>query len=147
MTISEKVAYLKGLADGLGIDKENSKEGKLFSAIIDILEEVGMSIEDLEETTEALGEEMDAMSDDLADVEDYLLDSEDEEDEDEEDEDEECCCGDDDDFFEMNCPNCGETLVVDADVLKTGLIQCPNCNEKVAVDLTGGGCSCDCEDF
>ena len=69
MTITEKVAYLKGLSDGLGIDTEKSKEGKLISVIIDILEEMGMSIEDLEENATALGEDLDAVSDDLADVE------------------------------------------------------------------------------
>ena len=51
MTISEKVAYLKGLAEGLNIDTEKSKEGKLLNVIIGILEEIGMSIEDLEENT------------------------------------------------------------------------------------------------
>ena len=38
MTISEKVAYLKGLAEGLDIDTEKSKEGKLISVMIGILE-------------------------------------------------------------------------------------------------------------
>ena len=37
MTISEKVAYLKGLADGLDLDQETSKEGKLIAKIIDVL--------------------------------------------------------------------------------------------------------------
>ena len=41
MTISEKVAYLKGLAEGLNLDVEKSKEGKLISVMIGILEEVG----------------------------------------------------------------------------------------------------------
>ena len=77
MTITEKVAYLKGLADGLAIDTEKSKEGKLISVIIDILEEMGMSIEDLEENTTALGEELDAVSDDLADVEELLYEDDD----------------------------------------------------------------------
>ena len=45
MTISEKVAYLKGLAEGLNLDVEKSKEGKLISVMIGILEEVGLSIE------------------------------------------------------------------------------------------------------
>ena len=40
MTISEKVAYLKGLAEGLNLDTEKSKEGKLISVMIGILEEV-----------------------------------------------------------------------------------------------------------
>ena len=106
MTITEKVAYLKGLSDGLGIDTEKSKEGKLISVIIDILEEMGMSIEDLEENATALGEELDAVSDDLADVEELLYG-------DDEDEDDECCCGDEDedDFFEAECPNCKEPPV------------------------------------
>ena len=34
MTVTEKVAYLKGLAEGLGIE-EDSKEGKLLKAVMD----------------------------------------------------------------------------------------------------------------
>ena len=47
MTTSEKVAYLKGLAEGLGVDKE-TKEGRILDAILDILEDVAHDIEDLE---------------------------------------------------------------------------------------------------
>ena len=91
MTISEKVAYLKGLAEGLNLDTEKSKEGKLISVMIGILEEIGLSIEDLEENTQALGEEIDVLSDDLSDVEDVVFDEDEDEDEDDEDY--------DDDFF------------------------------------------------
>ena len=144
MTITEKVAYLKGLADGLAIDTEKSKEGKLISVIIDILEEMGMSIEDLEENTTALGEELDAVSDDLADVEELLY-----EDDDDEDEDDECCCGEDeDDFFEVECPNCQEPLVIDEDVLEAGVIEGPSCHSQFAVsdecDCDDDGCDCGC---
>ena len=148
MTISEKVAYLKGLAEGLNIDTEKSKEGKLISVMIGILEEIGMSIEDLEESAEALGEEIDAISDDLSDVEKVVYDDEDEDDD-------ECGCGcDDDDFFEVECPNCGETLMIDESVLEEGVIQCPGCKQKFALDLSDecgcedddGGCGCGCED-
>ena len=143
MTISEKVAYLKGLAEGLAIDTEKSKEGKLISVMIGILEEIGLSIEDLEENTVALGEEIDAISDDLADVEKIVFD--------EEDEDEcDCDCDDEDDFFETDCPNCGESLVIDHSVLEEGVIQCPACKEKFAIDLSDGcgedGCGCGCHD-
>ena len=85
MTISEKVAYLKGLAEGLDLDTTKSKEGKLISVMIGILEEIGMSIEDLEENTVALGEEIDAISDDLSDVEEVVFDEDDDEDD--------CGCG------------------------------------------------------
>ncbi len=124
MTISEKVAYLKGLADGLAIDTEKSKEGKLIMEIIKILEEVGLSIEDIEATADALGEEIDAISDDLEDVEDAVFEEEDE------------CCEDDDDFFMVDCPNCEESLVIDEEALEAGEITCPTCNTKFALDLS-----------
>ena len=136
MTISEKVAYLKGLAEGLDIDTEKSKEGKLISVMIGILEEIGLSIEDLEENTTALGEEIDAISDDLSDVEEIVYDEDDEDDYD-----------DDDDFFEVECPTCGETLVIDESVLDEGSVQCPNCKEKFAIDLNDARGDCSrCED-
>ena len=142
MTITEKVAYLKGLADGLAIDTEKSKEGKLIAAIIDILEEMGMTLEDLEESTTALGEELDAVSDDLADVEEAVFGDDDE------DEDDECCCDEDEDFFEVECPNCEQPLVIDEDVLEAGVIECPNCHSQFAVsdeDEDGCGCGCGCD--
>ncbi len=126
MTISEKVAYLKGLAEGLNLDTEKSKEGKLISVMIGILEEVGLSIEDLEENALALGEEIDVLSDDLADVEAEVF-GEEEDDEDDEDE---------DDYFEVECPNCEEPLIIDDEALAAGEIQCPNCQTRFSLDLS-----------
>lgn len=128
MTISEKVAYLKGLAEGLNLDTEKSKEGKLISVMIGILEEIGLSIEDLEENSQALGEEIDVLSDDLSDVEDVVFDEDEDEDEDDEDY--------DDDWFEVECPTCEEPLVIDDKALADGMIQCPNCHDKFALDLS-----------
>ena len=125
MTISEKVAYLKGLAEGLNLDTEKSKEGKLISVMLGILEEVGLSIEDLEENALALGEEIDVLSDDLADVESVVFD------EDENDEEDY-----DDDWFEVECPTCEEPLIIDDEALAEGFIQCPNCQSKFSLDLS-----------
>lgn len=130
MTITEKVAYLKGLAEGLAIDTEKSKEGKLISAIIDVLEDMGLSIEDMENNMDELAEEMDAISDDLADVEEDLYGDGDDEDE---------------EFFQVECPNCGELLEIDQDALEEGVIQCPGCDQKFALDLFDDDeCCCDC---
>ena len=129
MTISEKVAYLKGLAEGLDLDVEKSKEAKLISVMIGILEEVAMSIEDLEENDLDLGEEIDVLSDDLADVEEIVFGDDFDEDEDEE----EC--------FEVACPNCEEPLVIDDEALAEGVIQCPNCEEKFSLDLSDDTCT------
>ena len=134
MTISEKVADIKGMFDGMALDAEASKEAKLIGNIIEVLEEIGLSIEDLEEDVEVLAEEIEEISDDLEDVEEYLFD-EDEDDEDEYD--------DEDDFFEVSCPNCEEELVIDADVLDAGFIQCPNCQERFSIDLSDE-CDCGC---
>ena len=128
MTISEKVAYLTGLAEGLNLDAEKSKEGKLISVMIGILEEIGLSLEDLEENALALGEEIDVLSDDLADVEEIVYD------EDEEYEDDEVDY--DDDWFEVECPNCEEPLIVDDEALTEGEIQCPNCGTRYSLDLS-----------
>ena len=135
MTISEKVAYLKGLAEGLDLDTEKSKEGKLISVMIGILEEVGLSLEDMEENALNLGEEIDALSDDLADVESIVYDEE----EDDEDEDEE-------DGFEVECPNCDEPLFIGDDELAEGVVVCPNCNTRFSLDLSDDTVEADDED-
>ena len=133
MTTSEKVAYLKGLAEGLNLDTEKSKEGKLISVMIGILEEVGLTLEDLEDSTAAMGEELDAISDDLADVEEIVFDDDDEE--------EGCChrghchCHDDDDFFEVECPTCGAEIDIDESILEAGTVECPSCGDTFAIDL------------
>ena len=125
MELFEKVAYLKGLAEGLDLDTQKSKEAKLISVMIGILEEIGLSIEDLEENALALGEEIDVLSDDLADVESVVFEDEDEDEEDY-----------DDDWFEVECPTCEEPLVIDDEALAEGFIQCPNCGTKYSLDLS-----------
>ena len=124
MTISEKVAYLKGLAEGLDLDTTKSKEGKLISVMIGILEELAMSVEDLEENALNLGEEIDVLSDDLADVEEVVFD------EDEESEDY------DDDWFEVECPTCGADILVDDASLADSEVECPSCGTRYAMELT-----------
>ena len=115
MEISEKVAYLKGLAEGLALDTE-SKEGKLIAAIIDVLDDMSGKFEDLE--------------DDLCEVEEALYELEDDDDEYDEDED------DDEEYFETTCPVCEEEIVFDDDTLESGEIRCPNCGEKLEFDLS-----------
>ena len=137
MNTSEKVAYVKGLAEGLGYDN-TSKEGKILAAILDILEDVAHDIEDLEENAWNLGEAIDQVSDDLADIEEAVYDED--YDEDKDDDDDECggCCGCCDDeepvFYEVTCPACGNTITIDEDVLDLGSIECPNCGEELEFD-------------
>ena len=124
MTISEKVAYLKGLAEGLDLDTTKSKEGKLISVMIGILEELAMSVEDLEENALNLGEEIDVLSDDLSDVEEVVFDEEEDY---------------DDDWFEVECPTCGADIIVDDEAMAEGEVECPACGTRYAMELTDDG--------
>ena len=71
MTVIEKVAYLRGLADGLKLT-DTSAEGKVLLNVIEVLDDLALSVTDLEDAVEELGEVVDAIDDDLQDVEDAL---------------------------------------------------------------------------
>jgi len=132
MEIMEKVAYLKGLAEGMELDTEK-KEGKLIAAIIDLLEDMALEIEDLWDGEEELYEGLDAVSDDLEDVEDLIFEDEDDEDEDEDDEED---FDEDEDCYATTCPTCEEEIFFDESVLEDGEVICPNCGEKLEFDLS-----------
>ena len=76
MTVSERVAYLKGLAAGIAMNAD-SAEGKLFAAVIDALQEVADEIDDINTVLVEYGEDIDAISEALEDVEDVVYDDED----------------------------------------------------------------------
>ena len=82
-----------------------------------------MSVEDLEENALNLGEEIDVLSDDLADVEEAVYEEEDDD-------------SYDDDWFEVECPACGTDIVVDEDALAEGEVECPECGTRYAMELT-----------
>ena len=123
MEISEKVAYLKGLAEGLALDTE-SKEGKLIAAIIDVLDEMSIRFEDIDDNLVDLEDGLDAVSDDLSEGEEALFEMDEDDDE------------DDTEYFETTCPVCEEEIVFDEDTLESGEIRCPNCGEKLEFDLS-----------
>ena len=124
MGISEKVAYLKGLAEGMKVD-EATNEGKLLLAIIDVLNDMAEEFADVEDEIVDLEDGLDAVSDDLNDLEKFLYD---EDNDDEED--------DDDELFVTTCPECEEEVVFDETVLEDGEVICPNCGAKLEFDLS-----------
>ena len=134
MEINEKVAYLKGLLEGMELDT-TKKEGKLLAAIIDVLEDISLELLDLQEQADELMDGLDAVSDDLEDVEDVLFgeDDEDDEDDDEYYEDE---LDEDEDCYATTCPTCEETIFFDDSILEDGEVICPNCGEKLEFDLS-----------
>ncbi len=131
--LSEKAAYLKGLAEGLNVD-ESSNEGKLLVKIIEALEEFAATIEDNSDAVEACEERVDELEDFADDLMECFSD----------------CCGDDHDgcdccdcddedyddeeFYEVECPHCNEKVYFDEDMLDDELI-CPNCNGKIEIEF------------
>ena len=78
MNLTEKAAYLKGLADGLSLDTE-TKEGKLIAALIDMVDALAAKVEELDCDVEELNDYCEELDEDLHDVEEVLLDDYDEE--------------------------------------------------------------------
>lgn len=76
----EKVAYLKGLAEGMKIASD-SKEGKLLHQIIEVLadfsdelDEVYDELDDLTEAVAEIDDYMEALDEDLTDLEEDMYD-------------------------------------------------------------------------
>ena len=136
MEITEKVAYLKGLAEGMELDTEK-KEGKLLAAIIDVLDDIALEIADMKADQEELYDGLDAVSDDLEDVEDAVFGEDDDEDESFDNEYYEDDAEEDEDCYATTCPTCEETIYFDESVLEDGEVICPNCGEKLEFDLNG----------
>ena len=137
MTLTEKVAYLKGLAEGMKMD-ESTNEGKMMLSIIDVLDDLALSVSEVEENLEELSEQVDEIDDDLGTVEEDLYGDEDEEDEDEDED-------FDDTLYEVECPNCGDVICLDEGMLDEGEIDCPNCGEKLEFDFEcDDDCGCGC---
>ena len=135
MEITEKVAYLKGLAEGMDLDTDK-KVGKLLAAIIDTLADIALELEGIKDEQAELADGLDAVSDDLEDVENVVFDEWDDEDQEDDeyyyddlDEDEEC--------YATTCPTCEETIYFDESVLEDGEVLCPNCGERLEFDLEG----------
>ena len=137
MTVYEQISYLKGLAEGLGLD-ENNKQDKLIKAIIDVLDEIAISVDELEDVSAELCEQIDAVDEDLANLEEDFYDDD-------------CCdcdcCDDEEEIYEVVCPSCNEEICIEESVLDEGGITCPSCGESLEFEFDDCcDCGCDCCD-
>ena len=81
--VGEKVAYLKGLAEGLGVNGE-TEQGKLMLAMIDTLEALAKNSEETDERVGELSEYVEEIDSDVSDLEEELFSEEDDDDEEDE---------------------------------------------------------------
>ena len=77
MEIKNKVAHLKGLMEGMEFDA-STKEGKVISAIVDILDDMADELELINDDVDSLYEYADELDADLGDVESDLYEIDDE---------------------------------------------------------------------
>lgn len=129
--LKERVAYLKGLAEGMQIS-DSTNEGKLLKAIIDVMDDVALAVDDIEEVQEQLSEQIDSMDEDIAEIEREVFDEEFEE-----EDDEETVAG------EFDCPHCGGKVTIEDASLNEDkdAINCPHCHKDIEIEW-----ECDCDD-
>ena len=118
MELSKKVAYLKGLMEGLKID-DSTNEGKILTIMADILDEMSATVEDIAEEVDETVELVDTLDEDLGEIEDLIY-----------------CDDDDDAMYECVCPNCGDTIMLGENIIADGSIECPNCGESLEFDFS-----------
>jgi len=126
--LGERIAYLRGLAEGLNIDK-NTSEGKMIHEIVNVLSDFAEVINDLDDSQIQMGEQLEEIDEDLAKVESEVFDVDDYDDDYEEST-----------YYEIQCPNCRETVYLDEDLFEDeDEILCPNCKEPIEIEF-----ECDC---
>ena len=126
MKLTEKMSYLKGLLDGMEIDT-TTKEGKALIQMTEVMQEMVNCVDDLQAQVDELSELCDILDSDLGEVEEDLYDFDDcscdcDCDCDDEDEDYDF---DSDELYEVCCPECGDTVILDEYMLEEGSIDCP----------------------
>jgi polyhydroxyalkanoate synthesis regulator phasin len=145
MNVSEKAAYIKGLMEGMEIDT-NKGEGKILAAMADLLEDLSLSILDLEDETATLNDYIEELDEDLGAVEEDLYCDDDCDccdcdcddwddcdcdcDCDCDDCEDDCDCCDCCECLELECPACGEPVYIDeCDVDEIDELECPSCGK------------------
>lgn len=114
--IKEKVAYLRGLAEGLGVGTDAT--GKLITEIIATLDTMADAVDENEAAIMELDECVDDIYEEIDAIDELLYDDE-----------------DDDGFLEFECPNCGETAYFDKDMLENNEdLICPACNAPIVTE-------------
>ena len=137
MDILEKVGFLKGLVEASDLSL-GDKERKVFDALLELVDDMAHILKECDDDITDLYDEVDAMDEHLADIDDDLdtLFGVEEDDDEDEDEDEE------DYLYDIECPSCGKGFSVDEDTIFNGDVKCPFCGEKIEFDIQ----ECDCED-
>ncbi len=142
MNNTEKVAYIKGMMEGMNFTADTS-EKKLIAAIVDALESLAESVYAVEEDTNYLSDYIEEVDQDLGDVESEVFGYDDDEDYDDDEYYDDEDYDEDEEFYEIECPTCGKKVYLDEDMLDLESVDCPKCGEKLELDFECDCCDCD----
>lgn len=138
--LTNRAAYLKGLADGMKLDKEKD-ETRLLAEIIDFLNDAAAEIDAIDMEQGFIADQLDDLEEEIDVIGNEVFDEYDEYDDE-----------DDDDEFQICCQGCGADIVVTTEDIMDGEILCPNCGETIEFDFDCDGdcdgcdCDADCDD-
>lgn len=137
-SITDRTAYLRGLAEGLNLDKEKS-ENRLLTEMLAVMDEMAQKISELDTDMDELDEYVESIDGDLAEIEDALFGDEDDMDDDDDDDDEEAEEFDENEELSFDCPHCGKTMQIKAaDIDFDESPLCPNCHKPFFPDVIEG---------
>lgn len=139
--LTDRAAYLRGLAEGMGLDKEKN-EHKLLLEMLGLMDEMAQKISDLDADVGELEEYVEDLDSDLSDMEEVLFGDDDDECDCDCDCDEEGGCSycDDQEELSFDCPHCGKTVLVKAaDIDYDESPVCEHCGKPFFVDAEDGG--------
>jgi len=126
--LKEKVAYLKGMANGINLE-EGKDQSKIINAIIDALDAFTNEIARLEEMNMNIQEQVNIIDEDLGALEDEIY--------------EEDC---EEDMVEVVCPHCEETVnFFEDEISEDNEVECPKCHKTFEIEWEcDEDCGCGC---
>ncbi len=128
--LTDRISYLQGLAEGMKLNAEKDSN-RLILGILEVLGEVGDSIDALADAHAELSDYVESIDEDLADLEADLYDDEDEDMADEDDDEDY-----EEGFIEYECPHCGHVIQIDEDDVDFDEdAKCPECGKELFPEL------------
>ena len=138
--ISKKVAYIKGMAEGMELKADSAKD-KLLLQMLEALHLIAEELDTLRDHQEETDRYIDELDSDLGDLEETVFGEDEDEDEDgcscgchedEEDEEDDDVPEDSLDFIEYECPHCGASVYYDQSAFDLSEEHpCPSCGKEL----------------
>lgn len=134
--LSERISYLRGLADGMNLSNETS-EGRILKEIIEVLDDIAISVEELEDDFIVTSDDLENRCED---IEEFLFGDDDEDYYDEFDYD------DEEEIDTITCPACKGNVTFSEDMINDDftVFTCPSCGEEIELEWFDDDCCSDC---